>query len=102
MLIIVNDYEKEIKLGGDEHMLIELDYPLGDLYPYDRAVVLEYELIIELKCKNIENRTCLDNEGKSLDYLNGAEIISDIRLFAVGCQEFEKEIVVDSEFKYED
>jgi len=102
MTLVVNDYEKEIKLGGDEYMLIELDYPLGDLYPYDRAAVLEYEIIIDLKCKNIKNGACLDNEGKPLDYLNGAEIKSDIRLFALGCQEFDKETVVDSKFKYGD
>ena len=98
--LVVNSYEKEIKLGGDEYMLIELDYPLGDLYPYDRAAVLEYEIIIELKCKNIQNETCLNNEGKPLNYINGADIISQIRLFAKGCEEFEKDIIAEANFKY--
>lgn len=95
----VNGYEKEVNLGGDEFMLIELDYPLGDLYPYDRKVVLEYEFIIEMKCKTVENGTCLDNAGNSLDYLNEAEIIPQIRLFATGCQEFDKDITIEASFK---
>lgn len=102
MLLVVNDYEKEIKLGGDEYMLIELDYPLGDLYPYDKEAVLEYEFIIELKCKNIKNGECLDNNNQSLDYVNNATIISTIRLFALGCQEFDKDITIESKFKYGD
>jgi len=100
IILIVNDYEKEVKLGGDEYMLIELDYPLGDLYPYDKAAVLEYEFIIELKCKNVRGGKCLDNEGKSLNYLNGAKIVPQIRLFARGCEEFEKDITAEAEFKY--
>lgn len=102
MLLIVNDYEKEIKLGGDGYMLIELDYPLGDLYPYDKEAVLEYEFIIEFKCKNIKNGICLDNEEKSLDYINDAEIIPQIRLFAKGCQEFDKDMEIEAKFKYGD
>jgi len=100
MLIVVNNYEKEIKLGGDEYMLIELDYPLGDLYPYEKAAVLEYELIIEFKCKNITNGKCLDNSNKPLDYLNDANIISTIRFFAEGCQTFEKDVEIEAKFKY--
>jgi len=100
MLIIVNDYEKEIKLGGNEYMLIELDYPLGDLYPYEKATTLEYELVIEFKCKNIADRKCLDNENKPLDYLNDASIVSTIRFFALGCQEFEKDVEIEAKFKY--
>ncbi len=100
MLIVVNDYKKEIKLGGDEYMLIELDYPLGDLYPYDKAAVLEYELIIEFKCKNITNGKCLDNDNEALDYLNDASIISTIRFFAQGCQAFEKDMETEAKFKY--
>lgn len=100
MLIIVNGYEKEIKLGGDEYMLIELDYPLGDLYPYEKAATLEYELVIEFKCKNIANGKCLDNSNKPLDYLNDASIVSTIRFFAQGCQEFEKDVEVEAKFKY--
>lgn len=100
MRLIVNGYEKEIKLGGDEYMLIELDYPFGDLYPYDRLANLEYEFIIELKCKNIKNGECLNNQGRNLDYINDVEIISQLRLFAVGCQEFDKDIEIGARFKY--
>jgi len=100
MLIVVNDYEKEIKLGGDEYMLIELDYPLGDLYPYEKAAVLEYELIIEFKCKNITNGKCLNNDNEALNYLNDAGIISTIRFFAEGCQTFEKDVEIEAKFKY--
>jgi hypothetical protein len=96
----LNDYEKEIKLGGDEYMLIELDYPLGDLYPYEKAAVLEYELIIEFKCKNITNGKCLNNDNEPLDYLNDAGIISTIRFFAEGCQTFEKDVEIEAKFKY--
>jgi len=102
VLLVVNDYEKEIKLGGDDYMLIELDYPLGDLYPYDKEAVLEYEFIIELKCQNIKNGVCLNNKGESLNYINGAEIISQIRLFAKGCQELDKDITIEFKFKYGD
>jgi len=102
MRLVVNDYEQEIKLGGDEYMLIELNYPLGDLYPYDRVAVLDYEILIDLKCANIEKGVCLDNSGEPLNYLNGAPIISDIRFFAMGCQEFDKDTVIDAIFKYKD
>ena len=99
ILLTVNSYEKEVKLGGGEFMLIELDYPLGDLYPYDKKTILEYEFTIELKCKNIENGKCLDNSGKPLDYLNGVEIIPQIRIFAEGCQEFDGDITIEASFK---
>jgi len=102
MRLIVNGYEKEIKLGGDEYMLIELDYPLSDLYPYDRATTLEYEILIDFKCKDIRDKVCFDNSGKPLDYLNDVSVQSDLRLFALGCQEFDKETVIDSVFKYKD
>lgn len=101
MTIIVNGYEKEIKLGGSEYMLIELpDYPLGDIYPYDRETFLEFEVLIELKCSNIQNGVCLDNEGKSLEFLDGADITSMFKVFALGCQEFDKDITVNAEFSY--
>jgi len=100
MFLAVNGYEKEINLGGDEYMLIELDYPLGDLYPYTKTTILEYEITLELKCKNIKNNECLNNENKPLDFINGADIQTHIRFFALGCEEFDKEIISDAAFKY--
>lgn len=105
MRLIVNDFTQEIKLGGEEYMFIELDYPLGDLYPYDKSAILEYEFLIDLKCKNIKNGECLDNNGEVLNYLNGEEIISQLRIFAIGCQDFNsgelgKDIEVSVGLKY--
>ena len=98
--LVVNDYEKKVSLGGDEYMFIELEYPLGDLYPYDKTATLEYEILIDLKCKNIENGECSGNEGKVLDFLNDAEIVSQLRIFAVGCQEFTKDLEISAKLKY--
>jgi len=106
MRLIVNGYEKQLKLGGNEYMFIELDYPLGDLYPYDRAATLEYEFLIDLKCKNIQNGECLDNNQKPLKYLNNADVVSVVRIFAVGCQEFNSgelengDLEIAAKFKY--
>ncbi len=101
MTLIVNDQAQEIKLGGDEYMLLELDnYPLGDIYPYDKETVLEFEILIELKCEKIQGGECLGNNGKSLKFLDGADISPMFRIFAIGCQEFAHDIVVDAEFKY--
>lgn len=97
--LIVNEQEKEIKLGGDEYMFIELDnYPLGDLYPYDKNIGLDFEFLIELQCKNVKNKVCLDNQSKSLGYLNGADIKSQIRIFAIGCQEFTYDMSIEGKF----
>ncbi len=106
MRLIVNGFEQKISLGGDEYMLIELNYPLGDLYPYDRAATLEYEFLIDFKCKKTQNGECVDNQGKSLKYLNGEEVISVLRIFAVGCQEFNSgelaggDLEISVKFKY--
>lgn len=102
MKIIVNGYEKEIKLGGPEYMLIELpDYPFGDIYPYDKKTILEFEVLIELKCNNFQNGVCLGNNKKPLDFINGADVQAQFRIFAIGCQEFTKDIVVDSKIVLE-
>jgi|GEM_PF-1239756 len=98
--LVVNDYESEVKLGGDEYMFIELEYPFGDLYPYDKAATLDYEILIDLQCKNVQNGQCLDNSGKPLDYINGAEIVPLLRIFAKGCQEFTKDFELPAQFKY--
>lgn len=101
MTLVVNGYEKEIKLGGSEYMLIELaDYPFGDIYPYDKETYLEFEVLVELKCSNIQNGTCLSNADQSLKFLDGADISPMFKIFAVGCQEFTDDIVVDAEFSY--
>lgn len=98
--LVVNDYEKELNLGGDKYMFIELEYPLGDLYPYDKSAILEYEILIDLKCKNIQNGECLGNDGKVLSNLNDAEVVSQLRIFAVGCQEFSKDLETSAKFSY--
>ena len=105
IILKVNGHEREIKLGGDEYMFIELDnYPLGDYYPYE-DMNLEFEFLIELKCSNLKKgifrkSVCLDNQGKPLNYINNANIQAQIRVFAVGCQEFTEDIIVDGNFKY--
>ena len=101
MTLVVNGYEKEIKLGGSEYMLIELDkYPLGDIYPYDKATALEFEVLVELKCSNLKNGDCLSNNNRSLEFLNKADITPKFKIFAVGCQEFTHDITVDAKFSY--
>lgn len=93
IVLIVNDHERELNLGGDKYMFIELDdYPLGDLYPYDKKSALDFEFLIELKYDSKE----------SLDYLDGADIRSQIRIFATGCQDFTKDLEINAEFKYGD
>lgn len=107
MILRVNNHDREIKLGGDEYMLIELpDYPLGDYYPYEN-MDLEFEFLIELKCNNLKKgflkkSICLDNENKPLDYINNTDIQAKIRLFLTGCQDFTKDIIVNANFKYEE
>jgi hypothetical protein len=104
--LIVNGYEQKLNLGGDEYMFIEIDYPLGDLYPYDKAANLEYEILVDLKCKNVKDGECLGNNGKSLDFLNDMGVIPSLRTFAVGCQEFNSgelekgDLEVSAKFKY--
>jgi hypothetical protein len=102
MALSINGYEREINLGGDEYMFMELtSYPLGDWYPYVQERYVEFEIFITLKCKNIENGKCLDNKNKPLDYVNNADIKSNIRLFATGCEPFTVDITTDATIKYE-
>ncbi|MBD3282635.1 MAG: hypothetical protein GF387_03475 [Candidatus Portnoybacteria bacterium] len=101
MLLIVNEHEREIKLGGSEFSFIELDdYPFGDLYPYNKNVHLDFEFVIELQCENVEGSDSLGNEGEPLDYIDGANVGAVMRLFAVGCQEFTRDLEVDAVFEY--
>jgi hypothetical protein len=103
IVLMINGYERQLNLGGSDYMFIELDdYPLGDLYPYDKETTLEFEFLIELKCENLEKGNCFDNQGKPLDYINNADIRAQIRIFAVGCQEFTNDIIIDANFKYGD
>jgi len=105
MILRVNGHDREVKLSGDDYMLIELDdYPLGDYYPYDN-MDLEFEFLIKLKCNNVKGGifrkdVCLDNEGESLDYINNVDIQAQIRLFLIGCQEFTRDIIINAKFKY--
>jgi len=95
--LIVNDKEREMKLGGDEYMFIELeDYPFGDLYPYEKKYAIDFEFVVDLKCDS----GCLDNQGQSLESIDGADIVSQIRIFAKGCEEFNHDMRIESEFKY--
>jgi hypothetical protein len=101
MTLVVNGYEREIKLGGSEYMLIELDnYPLGDIYPYDKETYLEFEVLVELKCDNLQGGECLGNNNNSLKFLDGADISPVFRIFAVGCQEFSNDIIFNAKFSY--
>jgi hypothetical protein len=103
IFLMINGYERQLNLGGSDYMFVELDdYPLGDLYPYNRETALEFEFLIELKCENLEKRNCFDNQGKVLDYIDNADIRAQIRIFAVGCQEFTNDVVIDANFQYGD
>ena len=102
MTLSVNGYEQEIALGGNEYMFIELTgYPFGDWYPYVQERYAEFEIFVRLKCKNIQDGKCLDNANKSLDYMNGADIKSNVRLFATGCEPFTVDLATDAKIKYE-
>lgn len=95
--LIVNGKERAMKLGGDEYMFIELeDYPLGDLYPYDKKYGIDFEFVVDLKC----NEGCLDNQGQSLENIDNADIAAQIRIFAKGCEEFQHDMRIESRFKY--
>lgn len=99
--LIVNGQERELGLGGNSYMFIELDnYPFGDLYPYDQKYSIDFEFIIEFQCKNFEKSACLNNIGEPLDYINSADISSQIRIFALGCQEFTYDMSIDANFEY--
>lgn len=93
---------EEIGLSkSGEHMFLELaDYPLGNIVPLNYESDFEFEILVELNCNNFQNRECLDNQGKSLDYINKADIQAQIRVFAISAQEISKDILVNAQFKY--
>ena len=102
MIFSVNGYKKEINLGGDEYMFIELvDYPLGDFYPYLKSQYVEFEILVKVKCKNIQNNQCIGNNGNSLDYINNADIQTQFRIFALGCEDFTVDLSSSAKLKYE-
>ncbi len=76
MLFRKDSETKEINLGkSGEYMLIELaDYPLGNLSPQESESDFEFEIVVELVCNNLQNKECLDNQGKPLDYINNHDI----------------------------
>lgn len=102
MTLSVNGYDQEIKLGGNEYMFMEITgYPLGDWYPYVQGRYVEFEIFVTLKCDNVKDGKCLDNKNKPLDYINNADIKSNFRLFATGCEPFTVDITADATIKYE-
>jgi len=101
MTLDVNGYKKEINLGGNEYMLIELvDYPLGDFYPYLKHQYVEFEILVKVKCKNIQNSQCIGNNGKPLDYVNNADIQTNFRIFSLGCEDFTVDLSSSAKLKY--
>ncbi len=102
IILKLGEQSREISLGKTgEHMFIELDdCPLGNIYPLNRETEINFEILLEIGCKNFKDGACLDNEGKPLDYLNGADLTATIRLFALSWQDFTKDISIPSHFKY--
>lgn len=93
---------REINIGkGKTHSFIELvKCPIGNVYPVNYETYLDFEFLLEIECNNIQNNTCLDNEGKSLEYMNNADLLAKIRVFASSFQDFTKDIYVYLNFKY--
>lgn len=93
---------REVKLGkSDEHSFLELmDCPLGNIYQVDYETTLIFEVLLEIGCNNFQNGKCFDNKGKPLDYINGADLLVQLRLFAVSAEEFSKDISIPLKFKY--
>lgn len=101
MTFDVNGHKKEINLGGDEYMFIELiDYPLGDFYPYLKKQYVEFEVLVKVKCKNIQNNQCIGNNGKPLDYVNNADVQANFRIFVRGCEDFTVDLSSSTKLKY--
>jgi len=102
IILKVGKQSREISLGKTgEHMFIELDdCPFGNIYPLNRETELNFEILLEVGCNNFKDGACFDNEGKSLDYLNGADLTATIRLFAISWQDFTKDISIPFHFKY--
>lgn len=93
---------EEVSLGrSGKHSFIELtDCPLGNIYPVNYNTEFEFEILLEIGCNNFKNNACLDNEGKSLDYINNIDLLAKIRLFAISFQDLTKDISITTKFKY--
>lgn len=102
IVLKVGDKSQEIKLSKTgEHAFLEIDNcPLGNIYPLKNETALEFEIILEIACNNLKDGVCLDNSGKSLDYIDGADLTAAIRVFAVSYQSFTKDITIPLSFKY--
>jgi len=102
IILKLGKQSREISLGKTgEHMFIELDdCPLGNIYPLNHETEISFEILLEIGCNNLQDDICLDNEGKSLEYLNGADVTAVIRLFANSWQDFTKDISILFHFQY--
>ncbi len=94
---------QEINLGKTgEHVFIELDdCPLGNIHPVNRELKIDFEIILEIGCNNFKDGACLDNEGKPLDYINGADLTASIRFFVISGETFTNDMSMPLHFKYE-
>lgn len=102
MILKVGDKTKEINLGkSGTHSFIELtDCPLGNIYPLNYETYLDFEFLLEIGCNNFQKGDCLNNAGKSLKYIDGADLTAQIRLFAISYQDLKKDLTIETEFKY--
>lgn len=93
---------QEINLGrSGEHSFIELvDCPLGNIYPVDKETELDFEFLLEIGCNDYQDGVCLDSDGKSLDYIDGADLLAKVRLFVESFQNFTKDIIASTSFEY--
>lgn len=102
IIIKKGNLTKEIKLGKTgEHSFIELDdCPLGNIYAVDYPTQIDFEIILEVECNNLTGGVCLDNSGKPLTYIHGADLEARLRLFAASEEELNKDISIPMKFKY--
>jgi hypothetical protein len=102
IIIKKGNLTQEIKLGDTgEHSFIELDNcPLGNIYAVDYATQIDFEIMLEVGCNNLKDGVCLDNNGKPLNYIDGADLTAQLRLFAASEEAFNKDISIPMKFKY--
>lgn len=103
IILNVEKQSQEISLGKTgEHTFLELDdCPFGPIYPLNYETEMNFEILLEIGCNNFKDGACLDNSGKLLDYINGADLTASIRFFATSQENFTKDISVPLHFKYE-
>ncbi len=102
IVLKVGDKSQEIKLSKTgEHAFLEVDNcPLGNIYPLKKETALDFEITLEIACNNFKDGACLNNKGKPLDYIDGADLTAAIRVFAISYQSFTKDITIPLSFKY--